>query len=69
MSHSACPACQLRFTPSQAAGFPVCPICEAPFQVAMSAGLVMGFQLYEPEIASQLLPGAAAAAMPIPPRL
>ena len=69
MSHVACPDCQLRFTPGQAAGFPVCPICGASLQALIGAEAVMGFQLFEPDIAAQLLPEAVSAAMPIPPRL
>jgi hypothetical protein len=69
MSHFACPDCQLRFSTSQAAGFPECPVCGGAFQSASGPQAVMGFQLFESDIAAQLLPEAASAAMPIPPRL
>jgi hypothetical protein len=69
MSHCACPDCQLRFTASQAAGFPACPICGGSFADLSNPRAVMGYQLFQPDIATQLLPEAMAASVPPPPRL
>jgi hypothetical protein len=69
VSHSACPDCQLRFTPGQAAGLLSCPICGGSFADLTSPRAVMGFQLFQPSIATQLLPEAFAASEPVPPHL
>jgi hypothetical protein len=67
MNHSACPACQLRFTPAQAAGLPICPICGGSLHELEGPQAAIGLALFEPDVAAQSLPEAIAAAMPIPP--
>jgi hypothetical protein len=66
MNHVSCPACQLRFTPAQAAGLPSCPTCGGPLQTLAGPAAAMGFRLFESEPDSQPLPEAIAVAMPTP---
>ncbi len=69
MNHLACPNCQLRFTPAQAVAPSACPECGEFPQELPGPQAAMGFRLYEPDPAAHELPEAAAAVMPIPPRL
>ena len=67
MSHSVCPACQLRFTPAQAAGLPSCPVCGGAVEALSGAQSVMGLALFTPDADAPQLPEAISVAMPTNP--
>ncbi len=66
MNHAACPDCQVRFTPAQAAGMPSCPTCGGPLVVLSGPDLAVGLSLFEPDPSAAPLPEARTAALPIP---